>query len=55
MGSLGRGALMQADWPERTRTGLAPESFDPALLNPIQTWLMRNEYGEASSVGRAAE
>ncbi len=52
MGSLGRGALMQADWPERTRTGLAPESFDPALLNPIAD-LANAERVRGSVIGRA--
>ena len=33
--SLGRGALAQADWPQRVRDGAAPASFDPAILSPL--------------------
>jgi len=33
--SLGRGALAQADWPQRVRHGAAPASFDHAILSPL--------------------
>jgi 2,4-dienoyl-CoA reductase-like NADH-dependent reductase (Old Yellow Enzyme family) len=33
--SLGRGALAQADWPQRVRTGAPLASFDPAILSPL--------------------
>jgi 2,4-dienoyl-CoA reductase-like NADH-dependent reductase (Old Yellow Enzyme family) len=33
--SLGRGALAQADWPRRVRTGAPLASFDPAMLSPL--------------------
>jgi 2,4-dienoyl-CoA reductase-like NADH-dependent reductase (Old Yellow Enzyme family) len=33
--SLGRGALAQADWPRRVRTGTPLASFDPAMLSPL--------------------
>ncbi|MCS0633113.1 NADH:flavin oxidoreductase [Telluria mixta] len=33
--SLGRGALAQADWPRRVRTGVPLASFDPAILSPL--------------------
>lgn len=33
--SLGRGALANADWPQRVQSGREPLPFDPALLSPI--------------------
>ncbi len=48
--SLGRGALAQADWPQRVRDGVAPASFDPAILSPLadlanaDRWRTQAEY-----------
>ncbi len=33
--SLGRGALVHSDWPQRARSGAAIEAFDPSILSPI--------------------
>jgi 2,4-dienoyl-CoA reductase-like NADH-dependent reductase (Old Yellow Enzyme family) len=33
--SLGRGALAQADWPARVRTGAPLAAYDPAMLSPL--------------------
>jgi 2,4-dienoyl-CoA reductase-like NADH-dependent reductase (Old Yellow Enzyme family) len=33
--SLGRGALAQADWPARVRTGAPLATYDPAMLSPL--------------------
>jgi len=33
--SLGRGALAQADWPQRVRNGAPLAPFDPAMLSPL--------------------
>jgi 2,4-dienoyl-CoA reductase-like NADH-dependent reductase (Old Yellow Enzyme family) len=33
--SLGRGALAQADWPQRVRQGAPLAPFDPAILSPL--------------------
>ncbi|SDC91886.1 2,4-dienoyl-CoA reductase [Massilia sp. PDC64] len=33
--SLGRGALAQADWPQRVRSGAPLAPFDPAILSPL--------------------
>jgi 2,4-dienoyl-CoA reductase-like NADH-dependent reductase (Old Yellow Enzyme family) len=33
--SLGRGALAQADWPQRVRNGAPLAPFDPAILAPL--------------------
>jgi 2,4-dienoyl-CoA reductase-like NADH-dependent reductase (Old Yellow Enzyme family) len=48
--SLGRGALAQADWPQRVRHGAALASFDPAILSPLadlanaDRWRTQAEY-----------